>query len=211
MKLLFLFLLILLFVSLGAQNKINISNLIEETIQLMKSLNIEVRDSLKRDGVLKIMTIDTIKTPAYKNIAGTFNRSSAGRTLDVNGKAVKYATPIIYIEHFIDSVLREQKDTSRFIEAYAKSQIVHELVHFLQKTVYLTYSSRQISLDEYFKLPDENEALSVEALFFLKHYAPKILDNLPKIDKKSQEYRINLVNALLPILNQKSIELKRQL
>jgi hypothetical protein len=176
----------------------------------MHELGFEVRDSLKSDGILKIIPIDTVKNPTHKGAEAVFNRSKAGRSLDNIGKAVKYASPIIYIEPFIDSVLNEKRDTSGFVELYARAVLCHELVHFLQKTVYITYTSRAtLSTQQYFMLPDENEACTVHAFFFFKRYSPEVIKNLGGFSKTSMDFRVRLFQAFLDVRLDKSRQLKR--
>jgi hypothetical protein len=177
------------------------SGLIKETIGMMKLLNIRVRDSIAKDGALKIGTIDTIANPFQKGIGATFARAKSGRTLDSNGDAVKYMFPIIYVTHFIDSILSDRKDTSKISEVYARSVLVHELTHYLQKTVTITYGSRGKSLEEYINLPDENEGLSIHAYYFLRHYSPNTLVAIQQKKMDTKQFRLSIINAMYSIFD----------
>jgi hypothetical protein len=188
----------------GLSQSKTVSKLIPKTIEIMNYLHIRVRDSLKQDGVLQIQPLETTNNPNYKNASAVFARSKSGRTLDSNGDAIKYSHPIIYIDASIDTLIKNKGHQSKFKKFYGKTILVHELTHFLQKTVYITYGSRTKENDPayYFRLPDENEAWAVSAYYFLKHYSPEILKNIPQNDVSSQEYRLALYNAMAKIFSE---------
>ncbi len=82
----------------------------------MEYLKIRVRDSLSADGALQIQILVANSNPNYKNARAVFARSKSGRTLDKKGDAIKYSNPIIYIEPFIDSLLKDRNNYLNFMK-----------------------------------------------------------------------------------------------
>lgn len=179
------------------KNTIRVKKYISETTAIMKSLDIDVRDSIKQDGQLLFQIIDSIKNPTYSGSAGVFNNTSAGRVVDSIGNLVKYKTPIIFLSVEVDSILRERANKSRFAEVYASSIIVHELTHYLQKTLSKRYG--KLSFEELYRLPSEQEAYTVQAYYFIKHYSPNTIKKYVSGNKNSLQYRIDIFNEMIKL------------
>jgi hypothetical protein len=176
------------------------SKLENETKHIMNHLGIRIRDSIDMDGKMVFHVIDTLLQPTLKDFDGQFARSKSGRTLDNNGDAVKYSAPIIYLSKMVDSILSEKRNESHFMEIYARSILVHELTHYLQKTVVITYSNRAESAEKYLSYQDENEAFTVQAYYLLKYYAPERLQEQSSF-QSSIKYREFLLNNMLRIFD----------
>jgi hypothetical protein len=195
----------------SATSQFSKKSLLKETKKIMADLKIRVRDSLRKDGQLQIQVVDTDSMPQYKGATAIFARTKSWRVLDEHGDAVKYEHPIIYIVAFIDSLLHDKQKKSKFHEVYAKGVLVHELTHFLQKTVTKTYTARsQMSPQGYYSLQDEYEALTVHAYYFLKHFAPNVLKSIPKENVEPKIYHYELLKAMEVIIIQKRQEFNYQ-
>lgn len=174
----------------------NIIFLLMEVTTIMQLLQIEVRNT-STDGnlVIEIMDSETFKEKG--GVQGFFNSTSAGREFDKSGNLLRYENPKVFLSPIIDSLIQDDKTESSIAKIYAQSVLVHELVHYLQKTY--TFRSGKQAFEELYFLPSENEAFTVQAYYFLKNYAPEEINELENADTGNIEFRVALWNKLVNI------------
>jgi hypothetical protein len=181
-----------------SQTQVEVDELKDETKNIMQLLQIDLRDSLQNDGTLKIEVMKS--WDQHKDAGAYFNFSNSFKVVDANSNVVSYLKPEIFIRPVFDSVLKEQNDTSKIAEIYAKSILVHELTHFFQKTTYKVGKTYKVV--DPINDPVEKEAYAVQAFYFLTHYYGKRPPLASEFGISNAEYRKELFSTLVKIMSQ---------
>ncbi|MEO6719397.1 MAG: hypothetical protein ABIN67_03485 [Ferruginibacter sp.] len=170
----------LLIISANAFSQINIDALISETKQIMTTLHIKIRDSIKFDGHITFQL-----TTALPQGGASF---LAGDELIIGKKTITrvYKHPTMQVTKYIDSVLTNDKSPTSIKLIEAKAVLVHELCHYLQATIPKKTSLVKIKMTrkQYVGEPDEIEAHAVQSYYTFKYFDPAIIVALKKIPIK---------------------------
>lgn len=174
--------------------KTDASIFINETKKIMNILGINIRDSLQYDGTIQTIISDSL-FGYYKDFGLFFPDSNLVGMINNNIESRVYAYPIINIATNIDSIIIEKKDTSIYQEIYARSVIIHELTHYLQKTYTYVGSKNRISNGKkfYYNLPDEKEAYAVQYYFMFKNLDSNrinMLSTFPLLKSKEELWEL---------------------
>lgn len=164
-------------------SKFSFPLLISEAKEIMGLLGIDIRDSIKYDGEIKLFVDDSLS-----NSYAFFQAEKGFLAIDSNMKTRIYPYPVIHIAKNLDSIIMEIQDTSILMEVYARRVIVHEIAHHLQMTIPTIphYEKLKLTEQDYINSVDEIEAFAVGAYYYLKRINPDYLATIVSMPARNK-------------------------
>ncbi len=163
-----------------------IPELIYASMEIMQILDIEIRDSLKFDGKMRVM----VNRAAEGDLA-QFIREDIRASMSNEKIKDTYRNPAISIGKYSCQAIVDRKAEA----LYSRSLIVHELCHYLQTTRERIDRIQKANLTyiEYTTEPDEFEASAVQSYFYVKEVNPDKINYLKSIPVKDRREYFELL------------------
>ena len=157
----------------------------------MKTLNFKIRDSISRDGKLRILI-----NPSHKNYMDADFAFRRNQLVKAETDPDRYfIEPICVFSFLTYDILNKKRDTDFKVFLKAKAVVIHELTHYLQETNNVPYIDPNANnLLEYTSQSSEFEAYTVMAYFFLEEYDKKAL-------KKIMHFKIDMHRKCELVIN----------
>ena len=152
-------------------NDYDISYLKKYTHRVIKKLNIQVRDSISKDGEL----VPIVNRNWQHAMDASFSVREGDGVGDQFSPSRYYIHSYMQLSKVLYRVLTKKSDTTLLIQLKANSIVVHEITHYFQSTNEKNYIDANADFYGHLKQPSEFEAYSVESYYFFENYNKKVL------------------------------------
>lgn len=183
------------------------NRLIDATIEIMHKVGIEIRPAYKKDGKLQLRAWDNLEGwnalfVIHSDIAGIINPYSPDE--------MYYTDPIILTGHALQPILANFNNNLENIKA--RSIIVHELTHWLQKGTitelhtaegYISFNGTNYF--EYISQQREIEAHAVQSYYFIREHNKNNLDEIVNNSKTKDDLFKRLINEFMILTDKPTV------